>query len=120
VSHAGSTTTRVEAAGQPTTPAVDGQDVLPVTVTGIADEDLTWVKFDYAGKTWRFTVQGREMPYEVSYLQDFGTPGHERQAFFTIAPETAADPQYLEQQLYTQLVAIHEHELRQRVDTQAR
>lgn len=87
---------------------------IPVTVTQLADDDMTWVSFEYNGRRYRFSVRGSELPFEVCYLHDFGLRGNERQAWFTVAPEQAVNPRFFEEQLYPQLVRLHASELARR------
>lgn len=85
----------------------------PVTVVRMQDEALTFVTLDYHRRYFRFSVRGSELPYEVSFLHDFGedmrgAAGVEHHgAWFTIAPERAAQPEVLQEYLYPQLVAEH-------------
>lgn len=74
---------------------------LPTTVIPMRGEDLTFVTVEYAGRTYRFSIRGAEMPYEVSCLVEFaaGTDDMPRRAWFTIAPERAATPKVLQEYL---------------------
>ena len=81
---------------------------LPTTVIPMRGEDLTFVTVEYADHTYRFSVRGAEMPYEVSCLVEFSTSDDApRRAWFTIAPERAASPTVLQEYLYPQLVELH-------------
>jgi hypothetical protein len=82
---------------------------LPTTVIPMHGENLTFVTVEYADHTYRFSVRGDEVPYEVSCLVEFPSDASDapRRAWFTIAPERAVNPQVLQEYLYPQLVELH-------------
>lgn len=89
----------------------------PATVIRMQHEALTFVTLEYHRRTFRFSVRGAELPYEVSYLHEFdAVPGdaataEQHAAWFEIAPERAAEPEVLQEYLYPQLVAEHDRTL---------
>lgn len=92
----------------------DKASQLPVTVIELEDDDCTYVSLEYAGARHRFAITGGELPFQVTYLHDFGLRGRERTAWFDIAPQHAAEPRFFEQHLYPQLVRLRLAELQRR------
>ena len=58
-------------------------------------EDCTIISLEFRGKRNLFSVTGTELPYEVSYLHQYGLRGGERKAWF-------------EEHAYPLLVKLHE------------
>lgn len=85
-----------------------------MTVIELEDDDCTYVSVEYAGQRHRFAITGAELPFQVTYLHDFGVRGHERMAWFDIAPQQATEPRFFEQHLYPQLVRLRLAELQRR------
>lgn len=80
---------------------------LPTTVIPMPDETVTFATVEYHGRRFRFAVRGASVPFEVSYLYEFGEPDQLPHAWFPIAPERAVRPEVLQEYLYPQLVELH-------------
>ena len=92
---------------------------LPTNIIPMTHDAITFVSTTYHGRTFRFCIRGTGPMYEVSFEHDFDgelgesfSPGRmPHRAWFVIAPESAAEPEVLQEFLYPQLVAIHEREI---------
>jgi hypothetical protein len=89
---------------------VDGE-LIDAVVVPMTTEPLTFVTLEYHGRTFRFSIRGREAPFDVAYQHEFPTPREDRvedpAAWFPVAAVPTDGKVPIQQYLRPQLVALH-------------